>query len=97
VPSVHPASPALPQLSPYVTELSLFDIAGTPGVAADVSHINSPAKVKVRTARPARHVLCVPSGLAFVPPDRSLCTLRPEPAAQRASHGRGSGGAPSAA
>lgn len=36
----------LMKLSPYVTELSLFDIAGTPGVAADVSHINSPAKVK---------------------------------------------------
>ena len=35
------------QLSPYVSELSLYDIAGTPGVAADVSHINSKARVKV--------------------------------------------------
>lgn len=33
------------KLSPYVSELSLYDIAGTPGVAADVSHINSNAKV----------------------------------------------------
>ena len=36
----------LMKLSPYVSELSLYDIAGTPGVAADVSHINSKAKVK---------------------------------------------------
>lgn len=34
------------KLSPYVSELSLYDIAGTPGVAADVSHINSKASVK---------------------------------------------------
>ena len=29
-----------------MTELSLYDIAGTPGVAADVSHINTTAQVK---------------------------------------------------
>lgn len=34
-------------MSPYVSELALYDIAGTPGVAADVSHINHPATVKV--------------------------------------------------
>jgi malate dehydrogenase len=34
------------QLSPYVSELALYDIAGTPGVAADVSHINSRAQVR---------------------------------------------------
>ncbi|CAN6341167.1 unnamed protein product [Urochloa humidicola] len=33
----------LMKINPLVTSLSLFDIAGTPGVAADVSHINSPA------------------------------------------------------
>ncbi|XP_012281697.1 malate dehydrogenase, mitochondrial [Orussus abietinus] len=32
--------------SPLVTELSLYDIVNTPGVAADLSHIDSPAKVK---------------------------------------------------
>jgi malate dehydrogenase len=32
--------------NPLVTELSLYDIAGTPGVAADVSHINTAAQVK---------------------------------------------------
>lgn len=28
------------------TQLSLFDIVNTPGVAADLSHINTPAKVE---------------------------------------------------
>ncbi|KAJ6842166.1 malate dehydrogenase, mitochondrial [Iris pallida] len=36
----------LMKLNPLVTHLSLYDIAGTPGVAADVSHINTPAEVK---------------------------------------------------
>lgn len=31
--------------NPLVTELALFDIVNTPGVAADLSHINTPAKV----------------------------------------------------
>ncbi|XVF27526.1 hypothetical protein REPUB_Repub14bG0115400 [Reevesia pubescens] len=35
----------LMKLNPFVTSLSLYDIANTPGVAADVSHINSPAQV----------------------------------------------------
>mmetsp|Transcript_19570 Transcript_19570/g.40257 ORF Transcript_19570/g.40257 Transcript_19570/m.40257 type:complete len:348 (+) Transcript_19570:148-1191(+) len=33
------------KLSPNVTELSLYDIVGTPGVAADLSHIPSTAQV----------------------------------------------------
>lgn len=36
----------LMKMSPAVTELSLYDIAGTPGVAADCSHVNTPALVK---------------------------------------------------
>lgn len=32
--------------SPLVTQLNLFDIVNTPGVAADLSHINTNAKVK---------------------------------------------------
>jgi malate dehydrogenase len=32
--------------NPLVTELALFDIVNTPGVAADLSHINTPAIVK---------------------------------------------------
>ncbi|KAJ3219512.1 Malate dehydrogenase, cytoplasmic [Clydaea vesicula] len=33
------------KLNPHVTKLALFDIVNTPGVAADLSHINTPAKV----------------------------------------------------
>lgn len=36
----------LMKLNPLVSSLSLYDIANTPGVAADVSHINSRADVK---------------------------------------------------
>lgn len=36
------------KISPYVSQLSLYDIAGTPGVATDISHINSKAKASVR-------------------------------------------------
>lgn len=32
--------------SPLVSQLSLYDVANTPGVAADLSHINSRAQVK---------------------------------------------------
>ena len=33
------------KLDPLVTELSLFDVVRTPGVAADISHCSTPAKV----------------------------------------------------
>ncbi len=33
------------KMNPLVTKLSLYDIVNTPGVAADLSHINTPAKV----------------------------------------------------
>eukprot|EP00244_Chara_vulgaris_P010065 TRINITY_DN44_c0_g1_i3.p1 TRINITY_DN44_c0_g1~~TRINITY_DN44_c0_g1_i3.p1 ORF type:complete len:353 (+),score=71.17 TRINITY_DN44_c0_g1_i3:39-1061(+) len=36
----------LMKLNPAVAHLSLYDIAATPGVAADVSHINTPAHVQ---------------------------------------------------
>ncbi|KAF1346658.1 malate dehydrogenase [Delphinella strobiligena] len=32
--------------SPLIEELSLYDVVNTPGVAADLSHISSPAKIK---------------------------------------------------
>lgn len=32
------------KLSPYVSTLHLYDVVSTAGVAADVSHINTPAK-----------------------------------------------------
>mmetsp|Transcript_11768 Transcript_11768/g.38684 ORF Transcript_11768/g.38684 Transcript_11768/m.38684 type:complete len:341 (+) Transcript_11768:34-1056(+) len=36
----------LMKLNPLVTELSLYDLAGTPGVAADVGHVNTQGKTK---------------------------------------------------
>lgn len=36
----------LMKLNPLISELSLYDIANTPGVAADVSHVNTPAQTK---------------------------------------------------
>jgi malate dehydrogenase len=39
----------LMKLNPLVSTLSLYDIAGTPGVAADVSHINSRSEVFLHT------------------------------------------------
>jgi malate dehydrogenase len=33
------------KLNPLVTDLSLYDIAGTPGVAADISHVDTGARV----------------------------------------------------
>ena len=38
------------QMNPYVSDLALYDIQGTPGVAADISHINSKATTKVTEA-----------------------------------------------
>lgn len=34
------------KINPLVSELSLYDIVHTPGVAADLSHIETVAKVK---------------------------------------------------
>lgn len=34
-------------MNPAVSQLALYDIVNVPGVAADVSHINSKAQVKV--------------------------------------------------
>jgi malate/lactate dehydrogenase len=39
-------------MNPQVSHLSLYDIGGTKGVAADVSHINSRAIAQVRTWAP---------------------------------------------
>jgi malate dehydrogenase len=40
-------------MNAQVSSLSLYDIAGTPGVAADVSHINTKASVKASGERAA--------------------------------------------
>lgn len=36
------------KMNKFVTELALYDIMGTKGVAADLSHCNTPVKVRAR-------------------------------------------------
>jgi malate dehydrogenase len=59
------------QTSPLVTKLSLFDIRGTPGVAADLSHINTGARVYGGTdladALKGAEVVVVPAGMPRKP------------------------------
>ena len=46
------------QMNPNVSDLALYDIQGTPGVAADISHINSKAITKV-SCNPYQLWLCL--------------------------------------
>ncbi|KAJ3220462.1 malate DEHYDROGENASE, NAD-dependent [Clydaea vesicula] len=60
--------------NPLVTELALFDIVNTPGVAADLSHINTPATVKgyvgneqLEAALTGSHIIVIPAGVPRKP------------------------------
>ncbi|KAH9946398.1 malate dehydrogenase [Epithele typhae] len=61
--------------NPLVTQLSLFDIVNTPGVAADLSHINTPAKVQgflppddgLKKALAGAEVVVIPAGVPRKP------------------------------
>ncbi|XP_076231096.1 malate dehydrogenase 2 [Calliopsis andreniformis] len=60
--------------SPLVSELSLYDIVNTPGVAADLSHIDTPAKVKaytgpdqLRDSVKGAQVVIIPAGVPRKP------------------------------
>lgn len=60
------------QMNPLVGELSLFDVAGTAGVACDLSHISSPAVVKgfsgndqLPEALQGCSLVVIPAGRAF--------------------------------
>lgn len=62
------------KLSPYVSDLALYDIAGTPGVAADISHINSKARVRgyageeeLGAALAGADVVIIPAGVPRKP------------------------------
>lgn len=48
----------LMKLNPLVTHLSLYDIVGTPGVAADISHVNTPAEVRHTSSALSRSLCC---------------------------------------
>jgi len=60
--------------SPLITSLSLFDIVGTPGVAADLSHIETPARVagfvgpeQLGEALQGSDVVVIPAGVPRKP------------------------------
>ncbi|KAJ3190783.1 malate DEHYDROGENASE, NAD-dependent, partial [Dinochytrium kinnereticum] len=61
-------------MNPHVSELSLYDIVNTPGVAADLSHINSTAKVSgfkgaegLAEAISGADIIVVPAGVPRKP------------------------------
>ena len=51
----------LMKMSPFIGELSLYDVANTPGVASDLSHMSTGAKVTYTPAytQCLRCLLCV--------------------------------------
>ncbi|EIM84406.1 malate dehydrogenase [Stereum hirsutum FP-91666 SS1] len=61
--------------NPLVTELGLFDIVNTPGVAADLSHISTPAKVQgflppddgLKKALTGADIVVIPAGVPRKP------------------------------
>jgi len=61
--------------SPLVSELSLYDVVNTPGVAADLSHISSPAKVTgylpkddgMKNAFTGAEMVVIPAGIPRKP------------------------------
>jgi len=64
----------LMKLNPNVAELALFDIAGTPGVATDISHINTRAKTtgyfgddQVEACFKDAHLVIIPAGVPRKP------------------------------
>lgn len=64
----------LMKLNPLVSSLSLYDIAGTPGVAADVSHVNTRAVVagyagdeQLASALEGADVVIIPAGVPRKP------------------------------
>ncbi|KAJ3000115.1 hypothetical protein NUW54_g6839 [Trametes sanguinea] len=61
--------------NPSITELSLYDIVNTPGVAADLSHIDTPAKVAgflppdegLKKALTGADIVIIPAGVPRKP------------------------------
>ncbi|KAJ1547273.1 malate DEHYDROGENASE, NAD-dependent, partial [Cladochytrium tenue] len=60
--------------NPLVSHLSLYDIVNTPGVAADLSHINTPSKVtghkgpeQLAEALTGASIVVIPAGVPRKP------------------------------
>lgn len=68
--------------SPLISNLALYDIVGTPGVAADLSHIETPAQVtghmgpeELDAALNGCDVVIIPAGVPRKPGELSGCGL----------------------
>ena len=68
--------------SPLVGELSLYDVANTAGVAADLSHISTPPKVRAYTgqeqlgeALQGCHIVVIPAGAVAAAVARTPCNM----------------------
>merc|ERR1712072_1210079 len=64
------------KLNPAVTKLALYDIVATPGVAADLSHIETPGRVsgfvgadQLEASLVGAEIVVIPAGAAKVCPD----------------------------
>ncbi|KAG2492498.1 hypothetical protein HYH03_009163 [Edaphochlamys debaryana] len=62
------------KMSPYISELALYDVANTPGVAADVSHMSTGARVtghlgpaQLPAALKGAHLVVIPAGVPRKP------------------------------
>jgi malate dehydrogenase len=62
------------KLDSKVTELALFDVVRTPGVAADISHVSTPAKVtgyvgmdQIGSALSGSKIVVIPAGVPRKP------------------------------
>jgi len=63
------------KINPLVTELGLYDIVNTPGVAADLSHMATPAKVEgylppddgLKKTLTGAHIVVIPAGVPRKP------------------------------
>jgi len=66
-------------MSPFVSKLSLYDIAHTPGVAADLSHISTKASVtgymgneQLRECLEGCEVVLIPAGVPRKPGNKNI-------------------------
>lgn len=62
------------KMNPLITQLALYDIVHTPGVAADISHCSTPAKItghlgpqQLREALEGSQVVVIPAGVPRKP------------------------------
>lgn len=66
--------------SPLISKLALYDIVGTPGVAADLSHIETQAQVtghvgpeQLAEALQGSDVVVIPAGVPRKPGRQEMC------------------------